>query len=148
MSRLSGRTCLITGASSGLGAHFAHLAAREGARLVLGARRVDRLDALVSELTGSGHEALAVEMDVQGEGQERAIIFRTNVDDAVAVGPEHPLRFATEPESGGVKPYVLVRGQLEALVVRSLTYDLLELAEEDDKGQTGLYAGGAFFPID
>lgn len=91
---------------------------------------------------------LAVEMDVQGEGQERAIIFRTNVDDAVAVGPEHPLRFATEPESGGVKPYVLVRGQLEALVVRSLTYDLLELAEEDDKGQTGLYAGGAFFPID
>ncbi|MCB2073522.1 MAG: SDR family oxidoreductase [Novosphingobium sp.] len=67
MSRLSGRTCLITGASSGLGAHFAHLAAREGARLVLGARRVDRLDALVSELTGSGHEALAVEMDVTDE---------------------------------------------------------------------------------
>ena len=67
MSRLSGRTCLITGASSGLGAHFAHLAALERARLVLGARRVDRLDALVSELTGSGHEALAVEMDVTDE---------------------------------------------------------------------------------
>lgn len=67
MSRLSGRTCLITGASSGLGAHFARLAAREGARLVLGARRRDRLEALVNELERSGTEALAVDMDVTDE---------------------------------------------------------------------------------
>lgn len=91
---------------------------------------------------------LAVEMEVHGEGKDRAIIFRTNVDDAVSVGPEHPLRFETEPVHGGVKPYVLVRGKLEALVVRSLTYDLLELAEKDDAGRTGIFAGGAFFVID
>ena len=91
---------------------------------------------------------LAVEMEVQGSGKDRALIFRTNVDDAVAVGPEHPLRFATEPESGGVKPYVLVRGRLEALVVRSLTYDLLELVEEDENGRAGLYAGGVFFQLE
>ncbi|MCB2059409.1 MAG: SDR family oxidoreductase [Novosphingobium sp.] len=67
MSRLSYRTCLITGASSGLGAHFARLAAREGARLVLGARRRERLEALVAELTQSGAQALAVDMDVTDE---------------------------------------------------------------------------------
>lgn len=64
MQRLSGRTCLITGASSGLGAHFARLAAREGARVVLGARRRDRIAALAEELSP---EALAVDMDVTDE---------------------------------------------------------------------------------
>lgn len=64
MQRLSGRTCLITGASSGLGAHFARLAAKEGARVVLGARRKDRIAALAEELST---EALAVDMDVTDE---------------------------------------------------------------------------------
>ena len=65
MQRLTGRTCLITGASSGFGAHFARVAVREGARVVLGARRADRLAALAAEL---GQElALAVDMDVTSE---------------------------------------------------------------------------------
>ncbi|MET0587495.1 MAG: SDR family NAD(P)-dependent oxidoreductase [Novosphingobium sp.] len=67
MQRLVHRTCLITGASSGLGAHFARLAAREGARVVLGARRKDRLTALAEELAARGTEALAVDMDVTDE---------------------------------------------------------------------------------
>jgi NAD(P)-dependent dehydrogenase (short-subunit alcohol dehydrogenase family) len=67
MQRLVRRTCLITGASSGLGAHFARLAAREGARVVLGARRKDRLTMLAEELVASGTEALAVDMDVTDE---------------------------------------------------------------------------------
>lgn len=67
MQRLSDRTCLITGASSGLGQHFARLAAGEGARLVLAARRKDRLDSMVAELEASGAEALAVAMDVTDE---------------------------------------------------------------------------------
>ena len=65
MQRLTGRTCLITGASSGFGAHFARLLAREGARVVLGARRADRLAALAEEL-GEGR-GLAVDMDVTSE---------------------------------------------------------------------------------
>jgi NAD(P)-dependent dehydrogenase (short-subunit alcohol dehydrogenase family) len=64
MNRLDGRTCLITGASSGLGEHFARLLAGEGARVVLGARRMDRIAALAGEL---GDKALAVEMDVTDE---------------------------------------------------------------------------------
>ena len=61
---LSGRIALITGASSGFGAHFARLFVREGARVVIGARRVDRIAALAEEL---GDAALAVAMDVTDE---------------------------------------------------------------------------------
>ncbi|MBV1918058.1 MAG: SDR family oxidoreductase [Sphingomonadaceae bacterium] len=67
MTDLTGRTCLITGASSGLGAHFAHLLSGAGARLILGARRRGRLDALVSDIEAAGGEALAVDMDVSDE---------------------------------------------------------------------------------
>ena len=61
-------------------------------------------------------------------GASRRLVFRTNVDDIVTAGPEHPLRFAVEPASEGLKPYLLVRGRLEALVTRALYYDLVELA--------------------
>ena len=61
---LTGKTALITGASSGLGAHFARVLAASGARVVLAARRADRLSALVDELKQQGHEAMAVTMDV------------------------------------------------------------------------------------
>jgi NAD(P)-dependent dehydrogenase (short-subunit alcohol dehydrogenase family) len=62
---LSGRVALITGASSGFGAHFARLFVREGARVVLGARRTDRIADLAAEL---GDAALAVPLDVTDEG--------------------------------------------------------------------------------
>lgn len=61
---LAGRTVLITGASSGFGAHFARLFVREGARVVLGARRVERIAVLAQEL---GDAAFAVAMDVNEE---------------------------------------------------------------------------------
>lgn len=67
MFDLSGRICLITGASSGFGAHFARIVSGAGARLVLGARRRDRLDSLVAEIAASGGEAIAVDMDVTDE---------------------------------------------------------------------------------
>jgi len=67
MQKLEGRTCLITGASSGLGAHFARLVAGAGARVVLAARRVDRVEALAAEIRAAGGEALPVAMDVSDE---------------------------------------------------------------------------------
>jgi NAD(P)-dependent dehydrogenase (short-subunit alcohol dehydrogenase family) len=64
MSLLTNRTILIAGASSGLGAGFARLFAANGARVILGARRVDRVQALADEL---GANALAVALDVTDE---------------------------------------------------------------------------------
>jgi hypothetical protein len=92
---------------------------------------------------------LAVEMAVTGIGETRQIAFRTNVDDLVEVGPEHPLRFDRDG-GDGVKPYVLVRGGLWARLTRALTYDLIELGEErdiDGAPSFGVAAGGAFYPI-
>jgi NAD(P)-dependent dehydrogenase (short-subunit alcohol dehydrogenase family) len=65
---LSGRAVLITGASSGLGMHFAKLLAGEGARPVLAARRVDRLHQLADEIAAQGHDRpQVVAMDVAQE---------------------------------------------------------------------------------
>jgi hypothetical protein len=92
---------------------------------------------------------LAVEMAVEGEGDGRQIAFRTNVDDLVQVGPDHALRFE-QVAHGGIKPYVKVRGDLWALVTRSLALDLIALGEEksvDGAAIFGVAAGGVFFPI-
>jgi uncharacterized protein len=91
---------------------------------------------------------LAVEMEVTGSGPEQALVFRTNVDDVVACGPDHPLRFETEAGSGGLKPYLLVRGRLEALVTRALYYDLVELAVTDATGRFGIWSTGHFYVME
>jgi NAD(P)-dependent dehydrogenase (short-subunit alcohol dehydrogenase family) len=62
---LTGRTALITGASSGLGAHFAEVFVAAGARVVIGARRIDRVEALAARL---GDRALPVAIDVTDDG--------------------------------------------------------------------------------
>jgi len=61
---LTGRTALITGASSGIGEHLAQAISKAGARVALGARRTDRTEALASGLRELGGEALAVPLDV------------------------------------------------------------------------------------
>ena len=90
---------------------------------------------------------LAVEMEVRGDGPARQLLFRTNVDDVVALGPDHPMRFVEEAAAGGLKPYLHVRGRLEALVTRALYYDLVELAELRHDGVLALRSGGAEFPL-
>lgn len=61
---VTGKVALVTGASSGFGAHFAKLLASYGARVVVAARRVDRLEMLVGEIKAEGGDALAVPLDV------------------------------------------------------------------------------------
>ena len=69
---LSGRTVLVTGASSGIGERFARIAAAEGAAVVIGARRVDRLQALGDEIAAAGGKVLAVALDVTQEASVAA----------------------------------------------------------------------------
>jgi hypothetical protein len=90
---------------------------------------------------------LAVELQASGTGREQTLHFRTNVDDVVRCGSDHPLRFVEGEPGSGLKPYVHVRGRLEALVSRALVYDLVELAVEGPEGRLGLWSGGAFFPL-
>ncbi len=93
---------------------------------------------------------MAVEMAVEGEGRERNVAFRTNVDDLVEVGPDHPLRFEAD-QAGAVKPYVLIRGELWARLTRALTYDLIELGEdrsaEGASADFGVFVRNAFYPV-
>jgi hypothetical protein len=92
---------------------------------------------------------LAVEMRVEQDAGQQRIGFRTQVEDFVWVDAEHPLRFDSGAAEG-VKPYVLVRGDLWALVKRALFYDLVALGVvEPWRGEDwfGVRSSGLFFPM-
>ncbi|WP_157017078.1 DUF1285 domain-containing protein [Mesorhizobium xinjiangense] len=93
---------------------------------------------------------VAVEMNVSGHGEDQVMTFRTNVGDVVEAGPDHPLRFVVEPETGGLKPYLLVRGRLEALLGRPVMYELVEHGEEigiDGRMMFAVRSHGTVFPV-
>ena len=93
---------------------------------------------------------LAVELQVEGAGAGRRLNFRTNVDDWVACGREHALRFEPESDTGGLKPYLHVRRDLWAKVTRALFYDLVELGEEREiagERMFGVASEGEFFTM-
>src|SRR4249920_1278067 len=73
---LAGRVALITGASGGIGAATARELARQGASVVLAARRADLLDALAEELNSAGVEALAVPTDLTDSAQIERLFER------------------------------------------------------------------------
>jgi uncharacterized protein len=89
---------------------------------------------------------LAVDFVAETNAADSRLTFRTNVGDVVAAGPQHPLRFAREAGTDGLKPYLTVRGGLEALATRSVALELVGLAGERD-GRPGLWSDGAFFAI-
>lgn len=70
--RLAGRHVLITGASSGFGAHFARIVSAAGASVTISARRIERLHHLADEIVATGGKALPVALDVTDEGSVRA----------------------------------------------------------------------------
>ena len=93
---------------------------------------------------------MAVELRVDDPGARQALHFRTNVDDWVACGADHALRFEPEVDTGGLRPYLHVRRDLWARVKRALFYDLVELGEERDVGGArmfGVASAGTFFPM-
>lgn len=89
---------------------------------------------------------LAVEMEAMAGEHGETLAFRTNLDDLAVVDAEHPLRFELD-ETGGLKPYVLVRGGLWARLTRSLALELAERIVEKPDGRFGLWLDGSFVAL-
>jgi hypothetical protein len=101
----------------------------------------------------------AVEMFVEGQGEDQSLSFRTNVDEVVRLDDDHPLRLVIDAESGEPAPYIRVRDNLDALVVRPVYYDLVDLAVEkppapsdrasapEDGDIIGVWSGGRYFEL-
>src|ERR1700676_3005077 len=92
----------------------------------------------------------AVELSVENNAAGKVLNFRTNVDDWVACGPQHELRFEPEADTGGLNPRLHVRRDLWAKVTRVLFFDLVALGEEREVEGTvmfGVSSTGRFFPM-
>jgi hypothetical protein len=123
---------------------FASILKREGDNYFL-VTPVEKVGLIVEEVP-----FLAVELRVDHGVAGDVLNFRTNVDDWVACGKEHALRFVPEPNTGGLKPYLHVRRELWAKVTRALFFDLVERGEErsvDGKTMFGVASGAEFFAM-
>jgi uncharacterized protein len=123
---------------------FASVIKREGDRYFL-VTPVEKCGIVVDDAP-----FLAVELRIMPTPAGRLLRFRTNVDDWVDCGLEHPLRFEPELETGGLKPYLHVRRDLWAKVTRALFFDLVELGEErkiDGTPMFGVASGTEFFAM-
>lgn len=89
---------------------------------------------------------LAIRVDATGTGDAQRLFFKTNLDETIEAGPDHPIRVETDPNTLEPDPSVTVRGRLEAAINRSVFYELVELAVEKD-GVLGVWAAGTFFPL-
>ena len=100
---------------------------------------------------------IAVEMDWRkcGSGRDQCLSFRTNVDQVVTAGPEHPIRVAHNALTCEPVPYILIRnGQgdkpLEARISRSVYYELVAIAVPGCVAgvqKLGVWSCGTFFPL-
>jgi len=93
---------------------------------------------------------LAVELECLGRGEGQRLIFRTNVDDFVIAGKEHPLHVDEDPATGEPSPYLKVREGLWALINRSVYYELAERvqpAPPPREHRWGVISEGYFFEL-
>ena len=93
---------------------------------------------------------VGVELDIASAGDQQALTLRTNVGDVVEIGPEHAMRFDFETQHSGIKPYIHVRGRLEALASRPIMHQLMALGEEieiDGQLTFALRSRGVVFPV-
>ncbi len=101
---------------------------------------VERLDIRVDDAP-----FLAVEVKISGSGKARSLSFRLNSDDLIIAGADHPIRFAER--EGEPRPYLLVRGGMEALITRPVYYELANLALDEGGDPPGLWSSGCFFAV-
>lgn len=114
---------------------FATVLKREGDRFFL-VTPVEKLGIRVEDAP-----FLAVDVEIGDD-----LIFTTNLGERVTAGPDHPIR--VEMRDGQPRPYVHVRGGLEALIDRKSFYRLAEAAGPDAAGRLVLRSGGAVFALE
>jgi hypothetical protein len=93
---------------------------------------------------------VAVRVDAEGKGREQTLSFMTNVGDTAVAGADHALRVSFRGPEREPRPYVHVRGGLEARIARPVFYELVNLAEEratDTGRELGVWSGGVFFSL-
>jgi len=93
---------------------------------------------------------MAVELQIEDGAAGRQLCFRTNVDDWIVCGPDHPLRFEAEIATAGLKPYLHIRRDLWAKVVRAVFYNLVDLGETREVAGTlmfGVASAGKFYAM-
>ena len=98
---------------------------------------------------------IAVELDWAGDGRQQALSFRTNVDEVITAGPNHPIRVAHDVLTCEPTPYILVRDGVgdrcvEARINRAVYYELVALAVPEWVGcrrMLGVWSRGKFFPL-
>lgn len=94
---------------------------------------------------------VAVRMEVVGQGEAQTLRFFTSLEHEVVADRDHPITVTQDDKTGEPSPYVLLRGNLKALIHRNVFYQLVELAQEHEHdGQTrlGVWSSRIFFPID
>ena len=91
----------------------------------------------------------AVELKVEAPGPSQVLTFRTNIDEWVDAGAEHPLRVVIDAKTGEPSPYIMTRDGLEARIIRSVYYELAKIAVEagTEEGLFGVWSRGEFFAI-
>jgi hypothetical protein len=87
---------------------------------------------------------VAIRADRHGEGRDQRIVFTTNAGDVITAGPDNSIR--VECRGDEPRPYVLVRGRLEARILRAPFYELVEWSETRD-GKLGVWSGGAWWEL-
>lgn len=92
---------------------------------------------------------MAVELTTRGAGSQQLVYFRTNVDEVVCAGTDHPLRVRTDPDSGQPLPSIHIRDGLEARLTRPVFYALADICTEveNDPPELGVYSDGEFFKL-
>ncbi|WP_037313853.1 DUF1285 domain-containing protein [Ruegeria halocynthiae] len=89
---------------------------------------------------------VAVDFDIQGEGDAQTLTFTTHVGDTAIAGPDHPIRIVIDPETDEPSPYLLVRANLEARIDRKSFYRLVDIGTHHDDW-FGVWSGRQFFPL-
>ena len=115
---------------------FAGLLRREADGRYVLVTPVEKLDIAVEDAP-----FVAVEAQCEGAGRDRRVAFRLNTDEPIVAGPEHKLHLLEG------RPYLTVRGGLEAAIARPVYYELAEFALAEGAEPAGLWSDGIFFPL-